>query len=135
MEVLNDGQDTIPEEVPVPQWTYSADLSNELDWIRFTIGDTDEVEPLMSDAEIQSLLTLKGSKEQAALSCMEHILLLFAKDGVNYRIGSTSVNTTDRYKAYKAMYDDYSDKLKAGNMLPQQEKTTGIFSVGMMDVR
>ena len=117
------------------EWSYIGDLSMDLDWIRFTIGDTDPNDAFMTDAEIQSLLDLKGSKEQAALSCMEYILVLLIKDSGNYKIGSTSVNTSDRYNGYKALYDEFSSKLSAGDMLPQVETTKPIFAVGMMDER
>ena len=117
------------------EWSYTGDLSKDLDWIRFTIGDTDPDEAFMTDIEITSLLSLKGSKEQAALSCMEHILMLIIKDSVNYKIGSTSVNTSDRYIGYKALYDEFSAKLTAGDLLPQVEDTKPIFAVGMMDER
>lgn len=116
-------------------WSYRGDLSMDLDWIRFTIGDTDPDDAFMTDAEIESLLDLKGSKEQAALSCMEYILVLLIKDSGNYKIGSTSVNTSDRYNGYKALYDEFSAKLSAGDMLPQVINTKPIFSVGMMDER
>ena len=115
-------------------WTYAGDLSQPLDWIRYTIGDTDPEIPLTSDEEITSSLTLfNNNKVATAKSCMEHILLQLSLSAVDYSIGPESVKASQRYKNYQQRYDVLMKTTFAANYNISVEDSKGIFQIGMMD--
>jgi len=116
-------------------WTYSGDVVNSyLDWIRFTIGDTNADEPLMTDEEIEGVYSLNNENQKAAAkTCMQHILIILAQ-AVTFKLGTTSVEASDKYKNYKMQYDAFVSGLSNGSIQPQIP--TGhapIFNVGMHD--
>lgn len=55
-------------------WTYDPEIPTDKDWVRLTIGDTNESFPLMQDEEIEYYITETGSKESAAIACVEAII-------------------------------------------------------------
>lgn len=115
-------------------WTYAGDLTQSLDWIRYTIGDTDPEIPLMSDEEISSSLTLfNNNKVSTAKECMNHILLQLSLSAVDYSIGPESVKASQRYKQYKDRYDLLMRTTFAANYNISVEDSKGIFEIGMMD--
>lgn len=116
-------------------WTYEGNIqSSDLDWVRFTIGDTQVDNQLVSNEEIQGMLSIKeGNKSKAAIACMEYILVRLAQQ-VDYKIGSTSVSDSTKYQNYLKYYENTSRDLKNGNLSPQAPMTgTPIFTIGMMD--
>lgn len=115
-------------------WTYTGDLKgSDLDWVRFTIGDTEADTPLLYDEEILAVLSIHNRRTDAAICCMENILLKLARK-CSYRIGPESVSASDRYKHYKDFYESYKDSLSLGLLTPQQPQSgTPIFNIGMMD--
>ena len=115
-------------------FTYNGDLQvSELDWIRFTIGDTDIQSPLLYDQEINTILTLYPDKRRAAQACMESILVRLAKE-CDHRIGPISVSASDKYKNYLLLYEKYKKEIWSGTLGPQAPETRpGSFNIGMMD--
>lgn len=65
-------------------FTYSEDLSNDRDKVRFNIGDTVEdagVRPKrknFSDAEIDAVINLEGSWQLAVANCLESLATAWA---------------------------------------------------------
>lgn len=114
-------------------WSYQGDLTIPLDWIRFTVGDTNPQDPLMSDTEIKCILSITGSKEQAAKSCMEHILILLSAR-VDFKNGPASVNESDRYERYEKQYRQYAKDLNTSSLnIPVVNTSPGVFHIGGMD--
>ncbi len=60
-------------------WTYNPALITDADRVRFTLGDTLESDPLLSDEEITALLTSEGSVTAAALSAADTLALIFGR--------------------------------------------------------
>jgi len=61
-------------------FTYNTSLSTNRDKVRFRIGDTDSNRPLLSDEEIDAVLTSKPAVLPSALECVEAILAKIARD-------------------------------------------------------
>jgi hypothetical protein len=114
--------------------TYGGDIVNsDLDWTRFTKGDTDTAHARLTDAEIQASILIYGTKQRAAKICMEAILVKLAQD-CDYAIGPEKVFASQRYEQYKQFYETVKTSFSEGSITPQSPSTSsGIFNVGMMD--
>ncbi|MBK9122812.1 MAG: hypothetical protein IPM16_06780 [Chloroflexi bacterium] len=60
-------------------FSFGEDLSNDLDWVRFKIGDTVADEAYLSDALIASLLATSASKQHAAIAAVQYVLTQFSR--------------------------------------------------------
>jgi hypothetical protein len=49
-------------------FTYTSDLTNDGDYVRFQTGDTTEAESILSDEIITSMISVEGSKEAAVIA-------------------------------------------------------------------
>ena len=52
---------------------FNANLSNDVSWVRFQIGDTDSAGYYLEDETIHALVTENG-REQAVIDCIEYII-------------------------------------------------------------
>jgi hypothetical protein len=82
-------------------WSYSGDPeARPLDWVRFAIGDTDATKPVLSDAEITSLLTSEGSKWWAAvLGCEMGAATFTSRAIASKSVGDLSISYDNAQRA------------------------------------
>lgn len=119
-------------------FTYNGEIdSSDLDWIRFTVGDTIETGARLSDAEITALLNLYNDKYHAAKYAMEKILSMLAVK-TSHKIGSTTVEAGKMYDNYQKRYDKYIQEMDktvtaVPGISPQEALNPSIFTIGMMD--
>lgn len=119
-------------------FTYTEDLTLDVDFVRFHTGDVDSAAALLSDELITSMIAVVGTKEEAVIAGLNHMILRLntpnftadwlkvdpskmvdtliqrAKDkaqelGVN--VGGITVNTRAVYRADSAQTSepDYSE--------------------------
>lgn len=82
-------------------WSYSGDPSSTpKDQLRFTIGDTIESDPLLTDEEILACVAQESTELGAAARCCEAIALKYA------RLCNTKLGPQD--KSYAQKYEHYS---------------------------
>lgn len=81
-------------------WSYSGDptLSNK-DAVRFEIGDTIQLEPLLEDGEITYALGREPNLLSAAARCCEAIAAKFAREADN-KLGPQSISASQKYAQY-----------------------------------
>lgn len=87
-------------------WSYSGDPANsELDKYRFLIGDTDENDKLLLDAEINYILNTINDHNLRLYNLYQRIADKFARD-IKRSLGPQSEDPTSRqqYYAAKAAY-------------------------------
>ena len=114
-------------------WTYSGDPSTSArDMVRFLIADTDNTDPQMTDAELDTLLTLHGAAEDTAYVCVKYLMTKYARE-CDYTIGPESVKASQRYKQYKQLYAELKFDRSIKHTTPQTANSTPIFTIGMMD--
>lgn len=60
-------------------WSYDENLTTDRDNVRFLIGDTDCDNPLLSDQEINALVTAAGSVNAAAVAALRHLAAVYRR--------------------------------------------------------
>jgi len=82
-------------------WSYGGDPSaSDKDFVRFTLGDTIQTDPLLTDEEILGVLSAGVVPLDAVVSCCEALATKFARL-CDSRLGPQS-------KAYAQKYEHYS---------------------------
>jgi len=81
-------------------WTYSGDPSSSVkDFIRFTIGDTIEADPLLTDEEIIASDALESGDLGTAARCCEAIASKFARL-CDSKLGPQTKSYAQKYEHY-----------------------------------
>jgi hypothetical protein len=121
-------------------WTYSGNPSqSNKDAIRFLVGDTDVLDPLATDEEIEWALTLKSNIYNAASLIASGIATNLARLKISVKIGPISEEYGDRAKFYAARAKELNE-MASNNMAIIvygggiiDLNTEAAFSVGMHD--
>lgn len=116
-------------------WTYSKDPSTStLDEVRFTIGDTDELYPLLQNEEIQFTLKQEDNNViKASIRCCEAILAKWLKE-VSYDTESESVDLSDRIDSMQHLMQALQlRETKSCGGFPKVSGVPPIFKIGMND--
>lgn len=105
---------TIADPDHTPAATYSGDPADtDLDQVRFLLRDTDTAAPLLTDTEIEWLLTEWGDTRQAARAGAETLAARFAQSAVtSKRIGDLAL--TESYSEQSVTF------ARLAGMLAQQ---------------
>ncbi|MNH16411.1 hypothetical protein D3C79_760540 [compost metagenome] len=122
-------------------WTYGGNpKDNPIDRVRFTVGDTDENSPLLTDEEIQYLLDQhNGNPQLAAIASVKSIIAKLARL-VDYTIGPESVKNSQKLLNYRRLLSTLEADLNSAAAPiwtgpSGKTKTQPIFDVGMHDNR
>lgn len=84
-------------------WTYSGDpTSSQRDATRFIIGDTDESDQLLQDAEIDYMILTHGTARLVASECCLAIAAKFARL-MSRSIGGLSADFSAKHRQYLDM--------------------------------
>lgn len=91
-------------------WSYNPLLASTLDQVRFKIGDTDTNDQLLSDEEINALLTAcSDSVLCAAYRAARGLAAKFSRY-VDQKVDRITVNLKDKAKAFTELADElYND--------------------------
>ena len=114
--------------------TYNPELSDVVSQIRFYCGDANLSEAVLQDEEIQALYNTKQDVKVTAKLCMKYILQRLSQQ-VNFTIGPTKVDASDKYDRYLQWYKQHGQWQEANIVTPGQEMLThpSIFGIGMQD--
>src|SRR5690348_13769606 len=85
-------------------FTYTEDLTNNINFVRFHTGDVIDGENFLSDGIITSLVTLSGSKQGAVIAGLKHIILRLSQP--NFRADWLQVDNEAARRGYEKMLDD-----------------------------
>ena len=102
-------------------WTYSGNPANsKLDECRFLISDTNELEPIMPDEEIQYIIdSSNGEDTQLFYQLFSRAATIFSRD-IKRRLGPQSEDPTERLKYFSKQASYYRSKMaSAGLSLPK----------------
>lgn len=99
-------------------FTYGGDPANsDLEALRFSIGDTDSTDQQFQDAELNHLLTAKGSVPGAAVEAVRRLIAKYARQ-VNKAVGDLKVSYSDRVKGYQILLKEKQRELALSNCSP-----------------
>jgi len=91
-----------------PAWTYSGDpAASDRDAVRFYLGDTDEADAQLSNAEVDYLLIISGTVLGAAATGAKALSGKYARL-VDKAVGDLKISYSQRKLAYDALYSDLS---------------------------
>jgi len=94
-------------------WTYSGDpTASDLDGVRFLVGDVDEDEQLLSDEEIEYLLSQYSDSRMAAARAARAIAARFARQ-VDERVGDMALTLSQRVRHFTALADELESRVGA----------------------
>lgn len=119
-------------------WTYGGNpAASNLDRVRFLIGDTDVNDQLLSDEEINFLISTKGSPERAAYEACLQIMAKLARE-VDYAIGPEKVSASQRFKHYQELSKELRNSWSRSNASPSWadpsfEGRNPVFRIGLHD--
>lgn len=115
-------------------FTYSGDPSNsKLDECRFLLGDTDAGAPIMSDEEINYIISQSGT--DSALLCytlFQQASVIFAKH-IKRSLGPQTEDPTTRLKFFESKAAEYKRKLSASGLSIPKYSYPKVFSKGMQN--
>lgn len=120
-------------------WSYSGDpASSDMDLVRFLCGDTDSAIPLITDEEINYLISVRVSPYIAASEACLQIMAKLAKE-VDYAIGPEKVSASQRFENYRKLMDMRKSSNATLNAAPSWNApdtvytTKPVFDIGMHD--
>lgn len=82
-------------------FTYSGDLTNARDFVRFHIGDTSADAAWLPDEVISSLILVEGTKEAAVIASLDYIITQLSKP--DFKADWLSVSYADARKGYESL--------------------------------
>jgi len=86
-------------------WTYSGDPSDSTrDAVRFLVGDTDTTDQLITDEEIDYIVTTHGTLNRSSSEAARSIAAKFARL-MNRSIGGLSADFSQKYTHYMELAD------------------------------
>lgn len=130
-------------------FTYSGDLTNPLDYVRFIVGDTNPSHPMLDNQEIESALSLKADDPtQASILILSGLIARYSHLS-DVKVGPVSKS----FKGIAAVLQKRLDELEkdacliaipsfpamndgcysAGDKCCPSKKTGAAFQVGMFD--
>ncbi len=96
-------------------FTYTEDLTLDVDFVRFHSGDVVEDESFLSDAIIGSLVTTTGSKQAAAIAAIRHIIGRLPTP--NFRADWLQVDNESARKGYEALLKEKQKEFGLGGLV------------------
>lgn len=82
-------------------FTYTGDLTTDINYVRFEIGDTTEASAWLTDAVITSLVSTTGSKQAAVIKGLKYIITQLSKP--DFKADWLSVTNAEARKGYETM--------------------------------
>lgn len=114
-------------------FSYSGDpTTSTMDYIRFTVGDTQELTAVLMDEEIDWIVNEYPTVNKQVAAAFRQMATSYARVPKR-RLGPQQEDSTDRVAYYKERAD-YFEKLSGMSGIPPLPEYTGdkIFDKGMM---
>lgn len=115
-------------------FSYSGDpSSSKLDECRFLIHDTVEAEAIMSNEEINYIISISGDNKNLLMyNLFKQAATVFSK-AIKRSLGPQSEDPTDRTKYYESMAAEYKAKLSSAGLSIPHYASPKIFTKGMQN--
>lgn len=83
-------------------WSYDISLTTDKDKVRLAIGDTIELDPQLSDEEIEATLSLYGSVRAAAVAMCNVLAAKYARFADKW-VGDLKILASQKSRAYREL--------------------------------
>jgi hypothetical protein len=115
-------------------FSYSAELTSRKDVIRFTIGDTNAIDHLLEDEEINWIIAQSEyTNKQIAMTFRQAATVLALRPDKR-KLGPQEESTSQRLAYFKAMANKYERELNYTGLPPTPEYQAALmFEKGMME--
>ena len=114
-------------------FSYSGNpQASDLDMVRFLLADTSDMDPYITDEEINAFLLTNPNVQNTVLKCLQFIMTKLSRE-CDYTIGPEKVSASQRYEQTKQLYNSLKAEYTVVNICPQQENLRPIFNIGFMD--
>lgn len=91
-------------------WSYSHDPStSDKDAVRFLIGDTNSDDKLLSDNEINYVLSAEGTVLQAAINCLQNLIVVYSRQ-VDTSGDNRSKSLSQRVQSFRTALDSLLER-------------------------
>lgn len=106
-------------------WSYDPDnlATSTRDQVRFLLGDTDPEEPLLSDAEVDYLVSTEGVAQQAAAIGAERLAARYARE-TSRSMGSLSISADQKSRHFRELAEQLRQELATRAGAPWAAITT-----------
>ena len=95
-------------------FSFGSDLTDDIDFVRFEIGDTTEGQNFLSDELITSLVATTGSTETAVIKGLKYIITQLSKP--DFKADWLSVSNAEARKGYQAMLTEKKQEYGLGGI-------------------
>lgn len=85
-------------------FTYTGDLTDDTQWVRFETGDTTSDQAFLTDEVIDSLIAREGTVQKAVIKCFQYIITQLSKP--DFKADWLSVTNGEARKGYEKMLSD-----------------------------
>ncbi len=96
-------------------FTYTEDLTDTVDFVRFYTGDVVDGENFMSDEIITSLVTQEGSKEKAVIAGIRYIIRRLSQP--NFKADWLQIDNETARQGYEKMLDEMKAVFGVGGLV------------------
>lgn len=103
-------------------FTFTSDLTGDVDYVRFHTGDTNEGEAFLSDELITSLVAQEGSTQGAVIAAIRYIIAQLSKP--NFKADWLSLDYKSAREGYQALLNE---KLKEFGRRIKQATHTPVY--------
>ena len=105
-------------------WSYDPSLTEPLDQVRFTVGDTDSTHQQLQDEEITFLIDSSGSVASASVSACRALAAKYARR-VHEEVGDLKLYNEQMFEQYSKLADQLATQAVYGGA-----SLTGLPSAG-----
>jgi hypothetical protein len=95
-------------------FSYDPNLEEDLDVVRFLIGDTNSASPKLQDEELQYLLDTMGSPNDAAAAAVDGLIARYA-DQVDKTVGPLRISYSQAVKNLKDLRSTLSSGINTSS--------------------
>lgn len=93
-------------------FTYNTPFENDVDRVRFALGDTDSSAAKFQDEEIEALLAEEGDWQRATLACIDNLVARLSVP--NFRADWLQVDHASARQGYEALRRQLARKFRLG---------------------
>lgn len=98
-------------------WTYDTTLATNRDKVRLAVGDTIDIDPQLTDEEIDGMLLIYGGVKSTAIAVLRVLAAKYARYADKW-VGDLKILASQKHEAYLRMAEELSSSSLLSPSLP-----------------